>query len=116
MVKVLLVGNGAREHSIADALARSTHDPKIYSAASEKNPGIVRICEETGGEIILGKPTDPKFVAETAQKLSVDFVFIGPEEPQFLGVADEVEKQGIPCIGAKKAPQRLKCPKHLCGD
>ncbi|MHA1260990.1 MAG: phosphoribosylamine--glycine ligase [Candidatus Freyarchaeota archaeon] len=111
MVKILLVGNGAREHAIADALARSTRSPKIYAAASEKNPGITRICEETGGEIILGKPTDPKFVAETAQKLSVDFAFIGPEEPQFHGVADEVEKAGIPCVGAKRGPSEIEMSK-----
>ncbi len=111
MVKILLVGNGAREHAIADTLARSTHQPKIYAAASDRNPGIVRICQKTGGEIILGNPTDPKFVAQTAQKHSVDFVFIGPEEPQFMGVADEVENTGIPCIGAKKAPAEIEMSK-----
>nr|MDO8079926.1 phosphoribosylamine--glycine ligase [Candidatus Freyarchaeota archaeon] len=111
MVKILLVGNGAREHAIADALARSTHDPKIYAAASDRNPGILRICEKTGGQIILGKPNDPKFVAETAQKISADLTFIGPEEPQFMGVADEVEKTGIPCIGAKKAPAEIEMSK-----
>lgn len=111
MVKILLVGNGAREHSIADTLARSTHEPRIYAAASDKNPGISRICEKTGGEIVLGKPTDPKFVAKTAQKFSVDFAFIGPEEPQFHGVTDEVEKQGIPCIGAKRGPSEIEMSK-----
>ncbi len=110
-MKILLVGEGAREHAIADAFARSTHDPKIFAAMKLKNPGIARICKKTGGEVRLGDSTDPVFVTSVAEQLSVDFVFIGPEEPQFHGVADEVESRGIPCVGARRKPSEIEMSK-----
>ncbi|MBS7248664.1 MAG: phosphoribosylamine--glycine ligase [Candidatus Jordarchaeales archaeon] len=110
-MKILLVGEGAREHAIADALTRSTYNPRIFAVMKLKNPGIARICENTGGNVKLGDSTDPVFVASLAEQLSVDFVFIGPEEPQFRGVADEVEERGIPCIGAKRGPSEIEMSK-----
>nr|MDO8063476.1 phosphoribosylamine--glycine ligase [Candidatus Freyrarchaeum guaymaensis] len=110
-MKVLLVGEGAREHAIADALVRSPQEPRLYAVMGLKNPGIARLCDHTGGEARLGKPTDPSFVADAAERFSVDFVFIGPEEPQFHGVADEVERRGIPCVGARRAPSEIEMSK-----
>ncbi|MEM1657624.1 MAG: phosphoribosylamine--glycine ligase [Candidatus Jordarchaeales archaeon] len=110
-MKILLVGEGAREHAIADALSRSTYSPRIFAVMKLRNPGISRICEETRGEVKLGDSTDPSFVASIAEQFSVDFVFIGPEEPQFHGVADEVENRGIPCVGAKRGPSEIEMSK-----
>ncbi len=99
-MKVLLVGHGAREHAIADALCRSVHEPKLFAIMSSCNPGIYRLCLRSGGKFFRGSETDPKFVADVAEQISADFVFIGPEEPQFHGVPDELWKRGIPCVGA----------------
>jgi len=101
-MKVLLIGSGSREHAIADALARSVHEPKIFAVMSNRNPGIIRICESTGGEYFIGKITDPQFVREIGERVSPDFAFIGPEEPQFHGVSDALEEAGIPCVGARE--------------
>ena len=98
-MKILVVGGGSREHAIADAFYRSVYQPKIYAIASNRNPGILRISKETGGEFIRGDPNNPKFVADVAKKFSIDIVFIGPEEPLFHGVPDELERRGINVIG-----------------
>ncbi|RJX15526.1 phosphoribosylamine--glycine ligase [Candidatus Bathyarchaeota archaeon] len=111
MVKVLLVGEAAREHAIAEAICRSNYDPKLYAVMRLRNPGIDSLCKVTGGEVALGNSQDPKFVVETAKKFHVDFVFVGPEEPLFRGTADELEKEGIPCIGAKRGPAELEMSK-----
>ncbi|RLI03243.1 phosphoribosylamine--glycine ligase, partial [Candidatus Bathyarchaeota archaeon] len=111
MVKVLLVGEAAREHAIAEAICRSSHNPKLYAVMRLRNPGIDSLCKVTGGEVALGNSQDPKFVVETAKKFHVDFVFVGPEEPLFRGTADELEKEGIPCIGAKRGPAELEMSK-----
>ncbi|RLI05943.1 phosphoribosylamine--glycine ligase [Candidatus Bathyarchaeota archaeon] len=110
-VKVLLVGEAAREHAIAEAICRSRLDPKLYAAMKLNNPGIASLCKITGGEVILGDYQNPEFVVETAKKHHVDFVFVGPEEPLFRGVSDELEKEGIPCIGAKRKPAELEMSK-----
>ncbi|RLG90321.1 MAG: phosphoribosylamine--glycine ligase [Candidatus Hecatellales archaeon] len=111
MVKVLLVGEAAREHAIAEALCRSRLDPKLYAVMRLNNPGIASLCKVTGGEVTLGNSQDPKTVVETAKKYRVDFVFVGPEEPLFRGVSDELEKEGIPCIGAKRSSAELEMSK-----
>ncbi len=111
MVKVLLVGDASRENAIADALARSTKEPRLYAVMKLRNPGIARLCEQTGGEFYLGNFTDPKVVVDAASRYSVDLVFIGPEEPLFRGVADALTEAGFPCVGALKAAAEVEMSK-----
>jgi phosphoribosylamine--glycine ligase len=111
IVKILVVGDGSREQAIAEAFSRSIKQPKVYAIMKLINPGVARVCETTGGGFKRGDPTDPKQVADYAENLNVDFVFVGPEEPLFHGVADEVERRGICCIGAKKALAEIEMSK-----
>jgi len=101
-MKIMGVGGGAREHALAEAIARSTYSPKVYWVSELRNPGIYRIVKKTGGEYALAKTTDPIRVAELAERWGIDIVVVGPEEPNFHGIPDEVERRGIPCIGAKQ--------------
>lgn len=110
-MKILLVGDGSREHAIAEALARSVKEPRIYALMHLINPGIARVCRQSGGDYRRGSPIDPIQVADYAEELNVDFVFVGPEEPLFHGVADEVERRGIGCIGAHKAVAEIEMSK-----
>ena len=110
-VKVLLIGEAAREHAIAEAICRSRLDPKLYALMRLKNPGIAALCKQTGGEVGLGDFLNPETVVEVARRFHVDFVFVGPEEPLFRGVSDALEEAGIPCVGAKKGPAELEMSK-----
>ncbi|HJX24401.1 MAG TPA: phosphoribosylamine--glycine ligase, partial [Candidatus Bathyarchaeia archaeon] len=101
-MKVLLIGDGARENAYAQSLSRSDHEPKIYSIMKINNPGIAKICEKSGGKVALGNPMDPTFVAKKAEELSIEVAFVGPEEPQFQGVPDALDESGIVCLGARK--------------
>jgi phosphoribosylamine--glycine ligase len=101
-VKILGVGGGAREHAIAERLALSRYNPRIYWISEWKNPGIERVCTTSGGFYKIGRTTDPNAVAEMASNIHADLVVIGPEEPNFHGVPDELEKRGIPCIGVSR--------------
>jgi phosphoribosylamine--glycine ligase len=111
IVKVLVVGDGSREQAIAEAFSRSVKQPRVYAIMKLINPGVARVCETTGGGFKRGDPTDPRQVADYAESLNVDFVFVGPEEPLFHGVADEVERKGICCIGAKRALAEIEMSK-----
>ncbi len=110
-MKILGVGSGAREHAIAKKLSESRYNPKIYWIGENRNPGILRICERSGGEFIQGSTTDPEFVGSTAKRLGVDFVFVGPEEPNFHGVPDRLETLKIPCIGANRSVALIEMSK-----
>lgn len=102
-MKVLGVGVGAREHAIAEAIARSRLEPKLYWAGELRNPGIYRLVKRSGGEYALVRSTDAERVAELAVRWGVDLVVVGPEEPNFHGVPDAVERAGVPCVGAKRS-------------
>ena len=72
-MKVLVVGTGAREHAIADALK---DDVELYSYMSKKNPGISKIAEFSQGD-----EGEVEKVAEYAKEQDIDIAFIGAEEP-----------------------------------
>jgi len=98
MEKVLVVGDGAREHAIAWAVAKS--GARIYAAVGHPNPGLVQLAKETGGWHRVVKTTSPNEVVKVAEEASPDLVIIGPEEPLFAGVADALREAGFLTFGA----------------
>ena len=46
MIKILVIGSGAREHAIIKSLNKSKKEKEIYCLASNNNPGISDICNE----------------------------------------------------------------------
>ncbi len=107
--RILLLGEGAREHAIAEAISRSVHKVKLYALSSHVNPGIRDCCKRTGGELIVGDFLNPDKVVEVARNIGADLVVVGPEEPLFRGVANAVEeKLGVPCIGPRREAAQIE--------
>ena len=63
--RILIVGSGAREHAIARSINKTQIDHQIFCIASNKNPGIMNICNE----LILGDIEDVDFI----QNLEIEF-------------------------------------------
>lgn len=115
-MKVLLVGGAGREHAIAAAFSRSGHEPRLYCLSDLVNPGIMGFVKKSGGEYYTGNINDPEGVVRAARRAGADFVFVGPEEPNFHGVPDRLEDSGIPCIGANRAVSELEMSKASMRD
>ncbi|GAB6147738.1 phosphoribosylamine--glycine ligase [Stetteria hydrogenophila] len=98
-MKVLIVGDGGREHALALLVARSPLEPRVGVLAGHWNPGLARVAEETGGAYYRGSPTSPGDVARAAEAFSPDLVVVGPEEPLFAGVADALREKGFTVFG-----------------
>lgn len=115
-MKVLLIGGAGREHAIALSLVKSVYSPRLYCISEMVNPGIKRLVDRSGGEYLRGDINDPMGVKKAAEGISPDFVFVGPEEPNFHGVPDILEEAGIPCIGANRAVSELEMSKASMRD
>ena len=115
-MKVLLVGGAGREHAIAAAFSRSGHEPRLYCLSDLVNPGIMGFVKKSGGEYYTGNINDPEGVVRAARRAGADFVFVGPEEPNFHGVPDRLEDSGIPCIGANREVSELEMSKASMRD
>ena len=112
MVKVLLIGNGAREHAIADAVKRSPQKPLLYSFLKAKNPGIVAQSEEYQ----IGKYDDLEAIKDFAKRVKPDFAVIGPEDPLAKGVVDALEEVDVKSVGPKKELAKLESSKSFTRD
>ncbi len=108
-MKVLVVGNGGREHALVTALAR---DPEVETVhAAPGNPGIavVAACHPVD-------PLDGTAVARLATELRVDLVVVGPEAPLVAGVADDIRAVGIACFGPSRSAARIEGSKAFAKD
>lgn len=105
--KVLLVGSGAREHALADALIAGGAELYVYMQLL--NPGIKRIARKFN----VGKADDTAAAARFAKDNSVEIALIGPETPLAAGVVDELEKAGVKCVGPTKKMAQLETSKSF---
>ncbi|MBI3035814.1 phosphoribosylamine--glycine ligase [Candidatus Woesearchaeota archaeon] len=107
-MKILLIGNGAREHVIAETLKKNK-DTKLFSYLKSKNPGIISLSEE----FETGNYADLEKIKSFALRIKPDFAFIGPEEPLNNGVADLLSEIGITSVGPTKSLARLETSKSF---
>jgi len=110
--KILLIGNGAREHAITAALMRSKYDIELYVVASAKNPKIFELSEE----YVVGDICDVDFVCDFAKKFDLDFAIVGPENPIEAGVVDGLEKIGVRSASPLATCGRLESSKGFTRD
>ena len=100
-MKVLVIGNGAREHAIAWKLRMSPLVQELFIAPG--NYGTEKIGKNVniGVEDIAG-------LKAFALKEQIDLTVVGPEAPLVLGVADEFRAAGLKIIGPDKQGAQLE--------
>lgn len=91
-MKVLVVGNGGREHALAWKIKQSPHVEQIYCAPG--NPGT----EELGQNIAL-KADDTAGLIRFAKEHRIDLTVAGPEAPLVAGIVDAFEKENLRIFG-----------------
>ena len=94
-MRVLVVGNGGREHAIIQSLKKSKKIKEIFAIAG--NGGIA--ADATTIDINV---KDVEKVANWAVENAIDFAVVAPDDPLVLGAVDLLEEKGIPCFGPKK--------------
>src|SRR5438270_5998806 len=95
-MRVLVVGQGGREHALCWKLKQSPLVKEIYAAPGNSGIAQVADCVPIGVADIIE-------LADFADKLKIDLTVVGPELPLTLGIVDEFQKRGLPIFG----PTRL---------
>lgn len=108
-MKILVIGSGAREHTIIQALRRDPEEHEILAA-----PGNAGISADA--EIVALNPSNPKVVTEFAATSNVDLVIIGPEAPLVAGVANALRKAGVAVFGPDKEAAAIEGSKAFAKD
>lgn len=109
MPNILLIGNGAREHALAEAITRSEQKPKLFSFMKSNNPGIASLSEKT----MSGSYSDLDSITKFAADNKIEFAVIGPEDPLNNGVADALAEINISSVGPTKSLARLETSKSF---
>ena len=111
MVKVLLVGNGGREHAMASAICRTQKQIQFYAFMGANNPGIARLAREHQGESAVGDINQCAEVAAWALARGVEYAVIGPEAVLEAGIVDTLEEKGVVCASPVRDAARLETDK-----
>ncbi|HHQ45186.1 MAG TPA: phosphoribosylamine--glycine ligase [Candidatus Altiarchaeales archaeon] len=108
-MKVLVVGNGAREHVIAEALSLSPQKPELYAYMNSVNPGIARLC----AEYKIGDILKPGEITRYCLEKDIELAVVGPEAPLDAGVADALVEAKVMCVGPRKAAAKIETDKSF---
>ncbi len=103
-MKILVIGNGGREHALAWKLARSPRSTKIFvapgNAGTAREEGVVNVP-------ITGIPELVEFALAEKIVLTV----VGPEAPLAAGVVDAFRAAGLKIFGPTQAAAQLESSK-----
>ena len=110
-MKVLVVGNGGREHALAWRAAQSPLADVVYVAPG--NPGTK---SERKIENVDISATDIPALVEFAKKAGVDLTIVGPEAPLVLGIVDAFKAANLCVFGPSKAGAQLEGSKSFTKD
>ena len=108
-MKVLVLGNGGREHALAWKLAQSERVSEVFVApgngGTERDPRLKNVAI-----------TEVKALADFAQAEKISLTVVGPEAFLAAGVVDEFRARGLRIFGPTKAAAQLESSKAYAKD
>jgi phosphoribosylamine--glycine ligase len=104
ILKILMVGGGAREHTLVWKLAQSPKVKEIFAAPG--NAGTAQLAQN-----LDIKPTDIESLLKAARDHKIDLTVVGPEAPLADGIADRFLDEGLAIFGATKSATEIESSK-----
>jgi phosphoribosylamine--glycine ligase len=108
-MKVLVLGNGGREHALVWKLRQSARVSKLYCA-----PGNGGIADEA--ECLQVDVKSLESIVAVGERVRPDLTVVGPELALTLGVVDEFTRRGWPVFGPTKAAAQLEWSKSFAKE
>jgi len=108
-MKILVIGNGAREHAIAWKLSRERSVTTLFCTPG--NPGIASLARCVDADV-----GDPLALLGVARSREVDLTVVGPELPLSRGIVDAFIADGRAIVGPTQAAAALESSKAFAKD
>lgn len=108
-MKILIIGEGAREHAIAKKLSQSERVSEIYITAGNGGTQNVAKCQNI-------PITDYFELREFALEKGIDMTIVGPEGPLMEGIVNIFEKKGLKILGPDRKSSLLEGSKSFSKD
>lgn len=100
-MKVLVVGSGGREHTLAWAIANDSCDIELFCAPGNAGTASLGANLPIAAEDVAG-------IVSWAREARPDLTVIGPEAPLCAGLTDALEAEGLRVFGPNKAAAQLE--------
>ncbi|KKC98342.1 phosphoribosylamine--glycine ligase [Photobacterium halotolerans] len=110
-MKVLVIGNGGREHALGWKAAQSAQVEKVFVA-----PGNAGTALEPKLENVAIGVEDTAALVAFAQAQQIGLTIVGPEAPLVIGVVDAFRAAGLPIFGPTQAAAQLEGSKAFTKD
>jgi len=108
-MKVLVVGNGGREHALVWKIRQSPLVGDVFCAPGNAGIAALADCVPIDTSNIVE-------VADFAQTVKADLTVVGPELPMVLGIADEFAKRGMSIFCPSRAAAEIEGSKAYARD
>ncbi len=105
-MKVLVVGNGGREHTIAWKLLRSPRIEQVICVPGNGGTASMARCQNLPLSV-----DDFEGIGQFALANEIALVVVGPELPLALGITDHLQRQGVKVFGPTKAGAQIEASK-----
>ena len=105
--RILVAGNGGREHALAWKLAQSPRVARVLVAPG--NGGTALAGGKIGNVPIAAD--DIAMLVRLAKDENIELVVVGPEAPLAAGAVDAFRASGIRCFGPSQAAAQLESSK-----
>ena len=105
-MKLLIIGNGGREHALAWKLAQSPKVSAVYvatgNAGTAAEPKVHNLALTAHADLIA-----------FCQRENIAFTVVGPEAPLAAGMVDDFRAAGLPIFGPTRTAAQLESSKDF---
>lgn len=105
-MKVLVVGNGGREHALAWTLLQSANVEQVICTPGNGGTAVMDNCLNLAIAV-----DDFAGIAQAVREQDVSLVVVGPEVPLSLGIVDYLQQQNIATFGPTQAGAKIESSK-----
>jgi phosphoribosylamine---glycine ligase len=108
-MKIVVVGNGGREHALAWKIRQSPLVTELYCVPGNAGMAALADCVPIDTTSIVE-------IADFVETVKADLTVVGPELPMVLGISDEFQRRGLTIFCPTRAAAELEGSKAFARE